>query len=1103
MVVLRRLGLALLLSAVSLRVPAQSILTIAGGGSVDGQLVSDIPTLGPQGIAFDHRGDVYLALYYAGQVLKIDATTRTVKVVAGNGASGFSGDGGPATAATLRQPAGIILDANDNLYIADTGNNRVRRVDANSGIIETLAGGGTPADGIGDGGPATAAIVGRPWGVAVFGGSLYITEQNFDANRVRRVNLAAGVIDTVAGSTDGSRGGFAGDGGPAKDAQLDTPYGIVVDAEGNLFVADSGNNRVRRIDANGVITTYAGGGATGTFDDGIPATQADLSTVTALSIAKDGSLLLASFPRVRRIDKATGVITTIVPYAGLLYGLATAADGTIYFDDGGVFTLAPGATDPVQFAGSGNYVGDGKPAKAAILHSPQGLALDHSGNLYIADSAGNIVRRVSAADGTMTTVAGTVGAFYSQEQEGADATKAVVGFPVDVAFDGAGNLYVADQLNQRIWRIDPAGKITTDAGGGSPADGVGDGGAATAANFVPVAIAFDAAGNLYIADTDPYSTPPHARVRKVDAATKVITTVAGSANLGYAGDGGPATAAHLQQPFGVAVDDDGSLLISDYGNGAIRRVDRAGIISTIAGSPDRSAGDPLGDEGPASAARLSPLHLTVDRATGDILVADGSSHRVRRIDPAGIIHTVAGSDNFYYEGGFSGDNGRATEAKLSFDYGDLSGVAVAANGDLYLSDSQNNRVRAVFACVPVAAPSITNVPDGAASPTLEWSPVAGAFRYDVRLDIVTPPVRVIASDLTETSFAPANLAPGTTYFWNVTAKGDPFCAAVSAASSAVSSFTTAAGCSAGAFDLIAPADGAAGSIAALSWQPAAGAGTYDLHLGSTNPPPLFESGLTATTHAVPDIPGLVYWFVVAHAACDPAKTSNTPIRAYTASAAPLCGAVPVVTAIAPGAGAADVPTTTTLRWSVSQISAPIDVYFGTVSDPPLFQSGLPASTTSISLPPLDPGTTYFWRVVAGCASPLSTPAVSFTTRAGCTAPQGVQILFAPSSVSAGATYAIVWSAADGLDLGGGYLVERSTSPSFATILDSQVAGSTAASFVAGAPGTYYHRVRAVPGCDPSRSGPVSANAGVRVVDAPANIIVTVPPEAVVTALGEK
>ncbi len=471
---------------------------------------------------------------------------------------------------------------------------------------------------------------------------------------------------------------------------------------------------------------------------------------------------------------------------------------------------------------------------------------------------------------------------------------------------------------------------------------------------------------------------------------------------------------------------------------------------------------------------------------------------------------MAGSDQFYYEGGFGGDNGPATAAKLSFDYGDTSGIAIDAAGDVYLSDSQNNRVREVFACVSVAAPQLTAVSDGVAAPRLAWSSVAGAFRYDVRLDTVSPPVRVIAPDLTETSFSPANLQPGTKYFWSVTAKGDSFCPTPSTATSAVSSFTTATGCGAGLFDTIAPADGAQNIDAPtlrLSWQAAAGAGTYDLYFGPTNPPPLLASGIQQTSYA-PVAIAHAYWFVVAHAACDPARTSATAIRSFNTNLTGGCASIPTVSLTSPATGASDVPASVDLQWSVSGGDVDtFDVYFGTSSDPPLLRGNVAGNARSLSLSQLTAGTTYYWRLVARSAcfagGTATTPVFSFTTHADCTTPGATTILFAPAIVSAGATYTIVWSAASGLDANGGYLIERSTSASFNAVLDLQVSSSTAASFVANSPGTYYHRVRALPGCDPSLAGPVSAPASVSSVNAPANIIFTVPPQALVTSLGDR
>ena len=516
----RRLSTAFLLSVVALTADAQSILTVAGGGTLDGQLVGNVPISAPGGIAFDRAGNVYVAAYYTGQVLKIDAATKVIKVVAGNGASGFTGDGGPANKATFRRPVGLAIDGADNLYIADTQNDRIRRVDAKTGILSTFAGGATPPDGgNGDGGQAAAAEVSRPWGLLIDRGFLYITQNYYNAHRVRRVNLSTGIIETIAGKTEPADPGFSGDGGPAKNAVLNNPLGLAADAAGNIYFADSGNQRVRRIDTSGNINTYAGGGPANNTGDGIQATDAYLEFPTVLTFDKDGNLLIATTGSVRQVDKTTHVITTPAPlqYIGLVYGMATAADGTVYFSWDQIYTVAPGAKEATPFGGLGTYVGDGLAAPAAILHAPYGLALDNGGNLFIADTGQNILRRVSAADGIISTIAGKVGQSYTGDQNNIDASQAVVGFPADVAFDPSGNLFIADFLNGAIWRIDKTTNVLTRfAGGGSPADGFGDNGPALSANVVPWGIAFDSAGNLYIADRDTYATPPHARVRKCE-----------------------------------------------------------------------------------------------------------------------------------------------------------------------------------------------------------------------------------------------------------------------------------------------------------------------------------------------------------------------------------------------------------------------------------------------------------------------------------------------------------------------------------------------------------------------------------------------------------
>src|SRR5205085_116155 len=243
----------------------------------------------------------------------------------------------------------------------------------------------------------------------------------------------------------------------------------------------------------------------------------------------------------------------------------------------------------------------------------------------------------------------------------------------------------------------------------------------------------------------------------------------------------------------------------------------------------------------------------------------------------------AGSATTYTDGDFAGDAGRATLAKLNFGFSEPA-VAVSSIGDVIIADVVNNRVREVSACASVATPLLARPADNSTNvstaPTLSWSDTLNAFRYDVLLDTVSPPLKVAASDVSENSFTPANLLPSTKYFWRIVAKGDSFCSSTSMSNSAIASFTTSSACAASAFDAIAPADGAtvAEPSVLLSWNASAGAATYDVFFSAFNPPSRVATGITATSFRVDALAGTYSWFVVAHATCDPTQTASTPLR---------------------------------------------------------------------------------------------------------------------------------------------------------------------------------------------------------------------------------
>jgi len=560
-------------------------------------------------------------------IASVAAMAQNITTVAGWGV----GDGGPATSAGLSYPSGVAVDAGGNLYIADRYNGRIRKVTP-AGVITTVAGNGTFGFS-GDNGPATSAGLYLPSGVAVdASGNLYIADTA--NNRTRKVT-PAGVITTVAGN---GTSGFSGDNGPATSAGLNGPVGVAVDTGGNLYIADHGNDRIRKVTPAGVITTVAGNGTFGFSGDNGPATSASLGSPSGVAVDASGNLYIADQYRIRKVTPA-GVITTV------------AGNGTSGFG------------------------GDNGPATSAGLSSPSGVAVDTGGNLYIADAGNDRIRKVTPA-GVITTVAGNGTPGFSGDN--GPATSAQLLLPVGVAVDAGGNLYIADRFNARIRKVTPAGVITTVAGNGDHGFS-GDNGPATSASLSnPSGVAVDTGGSLYIADRF------NNRIRKVTPAG-VITTVAGIGTFGgFSGDNGPATSAGLSYPSGVAVDAGGNLYIADAGNNRIRKVTPAGVITTVAGIGTSGFS---GDNGPATSASLGPVGVAVDTG-GNLYIADRENDRIRKVTPAGVITTVAGNGT----GGFSGDNGPATSAQLSLP----AGVAVDAGDNLHIADTYNHRIRKVL-----------------------------------------------------------------------------------------------------------------------------------------------------------------------------------------------------------------------------------------------------------------------------------------------------------------------------------------------------------------------------------------------------------------------
>jgi uncharacterized protein (TIGR03437 family) len=687
-----RLLLGYLLFSAALWGQQYVISTIAGGIPAPTPVAAVKASIGdPARVAVDAAGNVYFSSLHS--VFKVDGS-GTLTRIAGTGQPGYSGDGSAATNALLSVPMGIVVDGAGSVYVADLGASVVRKV-APSGIISTVAGTGG-AGFSGDGGPATAAQLNGPFGLALdSAGNLYIADSN--NNCVRKIS-ANGSISTVAGTTDR---GFLGDGGAARNAWLNGPEGVAVDAAGSLYIADTFNNRIRKVTADGNIATVAGSGSEIYAGDNNPATGAGLGLPPDVAVDRQGNLYIADFGASRIRLVSNGIISTVAgstngapPVDGQAAvnlrflgptGVAVDATGALYFGEGSIGSgsgfakgvarvwkvSAAGILTTLAGTGVPDFGGDGGPAAAAQLNTPTAVAIDFQSNLYIADSLNHRIRKLGA-DGTITTFVGTGAAGFAVDF--GQPAGAELNTPESVAVDAGGTVYIADSLNSRIRQLAPGGNISTFAGNGN-ASYFGDGGPAVrAAVNQPEGIALDSAGNVYIADTLDNV------VRKVNNGT--IDTLAGFGTPGFSGDGGPATSGKLNHPSAVAVDTAGNVFVADTGNNRVRRITPLGAIVTVAGNGDPTFG---GDGGPAAAAGLSgPRGVAVDTA-GNLYIADTGHNRIRKVTPDGTIVTIAGNGTCCY----SGDGGSAATAQLNVPWG----LWVDARGSLYIADSGNNAIR--------------------------------------------------------------------------------------------------------------------------------------------------------------------------------------------------------------------------------------------------------------------------------------------------------------------------------------------------------------------------------------------------------------------------
>jgi sugar lactone lactonase YvrE len=621
---------------------SEKCFTPLSGYTPSGYIIEDVTGSlnNPTGLALDTVDNLYISDAGNSRILKmlLSVSNAPIYTIAGNGIAGFTGDGGLAINAELGgssnlEVSNIALDSNDNLYIGDTTNQRIRAVGASTIMSASCSPNPTA---YGSGTTCTATITGtNPTGTITW-----------------TINGSAWGIDTLTGSADSISGLSTENGGTytiqaSYSGDTNNPPGVAA----TILTIKTAQTITFTAPTSPVTYGVAPITLSATATSGLPVTFSIRSgpgqiSGNALTITGPGTIVVAA--------NQTGNAS---------YMPAPQVTQSVVAN----YSL-PAHSVITTYAGNGQagYTGDGGLAANAELKTPFGVAVDSNGNVYIADANNNRIRKLTASTGNISTVAGS--------GLGGDS----------VALDASGNFYIANTGSNRalLGRLSN-GNIYLIAGNANGTAGYsGDNGAATSSYLhTPQGIAVSkTTGNVYIADT------ANNRIRMINASTDVITTVAGNGTAGYTGDGSTATSAEISSPYGVAVDSNGNIYFADAANNRIRKVTATtGVISTVAGNGTYGYS---GDGGTATSAQLYlPTGVVVDTAD-NIYIADYGNNRVRMVTAStGIISTVAGNGT----AGFSGDNSSATSAALYHP----AGVALDASGNLYIADAYNNRVRVI------------------------------------------------------------------------------------------------------------------------------------------------------------------------------------------------------------------------------------------------------------------------------------------------------------------------------------------------------------------------------------------------------------------------
>ena len=710
--------------------PTGVVTTFAGTGSLAGNTDATgnaARFASPQGPAIDSSGNIYVADFGSSTIRKI-TPAGVVTTLAGTAGVAGSLDG-TGTAARFNQPSGVAVDNSGNLYVADSGNNQIRKVVIATGVVTTFAG-STLAGAGGSDGTGNVALFSRPRGIAVDGaGNIYVADA--DNNTIRKIT-SAGVVTTVAGAanTYGST-----DSTTATSARFDFPCSLAVDTAGNIYVADQANQTIRKISTAGVTTLAGNAGASGAVDG--TGTAARFYRPSGVALDGSGNLYVTDYSNdlIRKITPSSGTVTTVAGVAGVTgiqdgsgyllispslfngpSATATDAAGNVYVADTNnqvIRKISPSGLSS-KLAGQVLLVGGADTDLAnnipAYFNNPAGIAFDNNtNNVYVADTGNHTIRIINPS-GVVTTLAGLFGVPGSTDSTG---TAATFSSPSNLVVDNNSNVYVADYGNHKIRKITPAGVVTTLAGSGTA--GSADGSGAAASFNYPRGLAIDSTfSNLYVADTQNHT------IRKISLAGAVVTTIAGTAGAADSKDAA-GSAARFNGPTGIAVDSANILYVADTNNQTIRSITPGGAVATIASLPGR-----IGTaDGTGKDVRFNqPTGISVD-ATGNVYVADYRNDTIRKgVSSSGSSGGGSGGGGGYDGGTFdasgnsgggpgTGGPGSTTPTGNGFILRP-GGLINDSSGNLYVADTGNNCIKKITITNGVGSVSIFAGKEGSA-----------------------------------------------------------------------------------------------------------------------------------------------------------------------------------------------------------------------------------------------------------------------------------------------------------------------------------------------------------------------------------------------------